>query len=114
MADALPLGVVVIGRNEGQRLVACLDALRHLGVPVVYVDSGSTDGSAERAAERVGSVVVLDPGRPFSAARARNEGFARLDGTHAGLSAVQFIDGDLRAGGRLARRRMAMPGRQRA
>ena len=94
MSEARTLGVVVIGRNEGRRLVACLDALRDQDVPVVYVDSGSSDGSAEQAGERVESVVVLDAARPFSAARARNEGFERLVRTHAGLAAVQFVDGD--------------------
>jgi hypothetical protein len=36
----------------------------------------------------------LDPARPFSAARARNEGFERLLAAHPGLEAVQFVDGD--------------------
>ena len=42
-------GVVVIGRNEGERLMACLQALRAQPRPVIYVDSGSSDGSLERA-----------------------------------------------------------------
>jgi GT2 family glycosyltransferase len=88
------VGIVVIGRNEGARLLACLASLQGLGCPVVYVDSGSTDGSVERARPLCDRVVALDPARLFSAARARNEGFAALTSLHAGIGAVQFLDGD--------------------
>jgi GT2 family glycosyltransferase len=87
-------GVVVIGRNEGARLVACLQALRAQPRPVVYVDSGSSDGSAEAARPLCDAVLALDPARPFSAARARNEGAALLHQRHPGLRHVQFLDGD--------------------
>ncbi|MBI5270564.1 MAG: glycosyltransferase family 2 protein [Burkholderiales bacterium] len=92
---ATPLsGVVVIGRNEGARLVACLQALRAQPRPVVYVDSGSRDGSAEAARGLCDAVLPLDPARPFSAARARNEGAALLHARWPGLQHVQFLDGD--------------------
>jgi glycosyltransferase involved in cell wall biosynthesis len=71
-------GIVVIGRNEGERLLACLDSVRSLGCPVVYIDSGSTDGSLERAAALCDLALALDPARPSSAARARNEGLRAL------------------------------------
>lgn len=87
-------GVVVIGRNEGERLVACLQALRAQPRPVIYVDSGSSDGSLERARPLCDAVLPLDPAKPFSAARARNEGAALLRQRHPGLRQVQFIDGD--------------------
>ncbi|MFT3987332.1 glycosyltransferase [Aestuariivirga sp.] len=87
-------GLVVIGRNEGQRLVACLGSAVGQGRPAVYVDSGSSDGSVEAALRLGAEVVALDMARPFTAARARNEGFARLNQHHPGLDAVQFIDGD--------------------
>ncbi|MEZ5917333.1 MAG: glycosyltransferase [Parvularculaceae bacterium] len=46
--------------------------------PIVYVDSGSTDGSVE-SAKAVGAIVVnLDMSAPFTAARARNAGFKTL------------------------------------
>ena len=89
-----PLGVVVIGRNEGDRLLRCFDSLEPQAVPVVYVDSGSTDGSVEAARARGVEVVELDPSRPFSAARARNEGFARLERLCPVLRFVMFVDGD--------------------
>jgi len=42
------IGLVVIGRNEGERLARCLASVR--AIPHgVYVDSGSTDGSVELA-----------------------------------------------------------------
>ena len=88
------LGVVVIGRNEGDRLQRCLESLPTEAVPVVYVDSGSTDGSAARALGQGVEVVELDPSRPFSAARARNEGFARCRAIAPDSEFVMFVDGD--------------------
>jgi len=54
-------GIVVIGRNEGERLLACLDALGDVG-PVVYVDSGSSDDSV--SATRVRGSMSLRSTRP--------------------------------------------------
>lgn len=88
------LGVVAIGRNEGSRLVRCLHSLRAGRVPLVYVDSGSTDGSPEAARELGAEVVALDMRQPFTAARARNAGFERLLQIAPGISCVQFVDGD--------------------
>lgn len=88
------VGAVVIGRNEGERLARCLASLPRELSPVVYVDSGSTDGSVDRAAAAGAKVVVLDPTKPFSAARARNEGFEALRAASPGVEAVQFVDGD--------------------
>ena len=88
------VGVVVIGRNEGERLVACLASLAPLGLPVVYVDSGSTDGSRDAARRAGAAVVELDLDRPFTAARARNEGAALLRAAYPALSYIQFVDGD--------------------
>lgn len=86
------IGVVIIGRNEGERLVACLASLG-TARPVVYVDSGSTDASVAAARSHGADVVALDMSRPFTAARARNAGFARLMEI-ASPRYVQFIDGD--------------------
>lgn len=87
-----PLAAVAIGRNEGARLRACLDALSGRVDRIVYVDSGSTDGSPEEAAQRGVEVVALDMTRPFTAARARNAGLAALSDSPPEF--VQFIDGD--------------------
>ncbi len=88
------LGVVVIGRNEGDRLRRCLASLEPAGVPVVYVDSGSADGSPATARGLGVEVVELDPVRPFSAGRARNEGFERCLQRHPDTKFVMFVDGD--------------------
>lgn len=88
------VGFVVIGRNEGERLRRCLasvDISRHA---VVYVDSGSTDGSREHAASVGAMVVALSTSQPFTAGRARNEGFRRMRAAHPSIRYVQFVDGD--------------------
>ena len=89
--SAPAIGAVVIGRNEGERLIRCLRSLQGQVQQLIYVDSGSTDGSTE-AARRLGAEVVdLDLSRPFTAARARNAGLAALS---TGIELVQFVDGD--------------------
>ncbi|VXC85086.1 glycosyltransferase family 2 protein [Sphingomonas sp. 8AM] len=84
------IGIVAIGRNEGERLIRCLRALDGSGAAVVYVDSASTDGSADRARAMGATVVDLDLALPFTAARARNAGLAALPD----VELVQFVDGD--------------------
>lgn len=90
------IGIVAIGRNEGERLRACLASVA--GAPnvahVVYVDSGSTDGSVAMARQMGASVVELNLSIPFTAARARNEGFDRLLSENPHVAFVQFVDGD--------------------
>ena len=88
------IGAVLIGRNEGQRLVRALEAVTPRVGAAVYVDSGSTDDSMAEAQQRGVDAVALDLSMPFSAARARNAGFERLMEMHPGLDYVQFIDGD--------------------
>ena len=70
----MSIAAVVIGRNEGARLIACLDALQGKVAPLIYVDSGSTDGSVAAAEARGATVIPLDMDQPFTAARARNAG----------------------------------------
>jgi glycosyltransferase involved in cell wall biosynthesis len=90
---AIGLSVVVIGRNEGQRLLACLQSLEAadwcgLTIERIYVDSDSTDGSPE-VAERMGAKVIrLRPERPCAAV-GRNAGLAQAQGQW-----VLFLDGD--------------------
>ncbi|MCA9576274.1 MAG: glycosyltransferase family 2 protein [Myxococcales bacterium] len=88
------VGVVLIGRNEGARLVRSLESVCDGRRPVIYVDSGSTDDSVAEAQARGALVVALDMSRPFSAARARNAGWRALLAAHPDLDAVQFVDGD--------------------
>jgi len=86
------VAIVAIGRNEGERLKSCLRAARASAPAAVYVDSGSTDGSAAFARSLGCDVVELAP--PYSAARARNEGFARALAIDPAAEFVQFVDGD--------------------
>lgn len=88
------VGAVVIGRNEGERLKRCLASLAAVSARTVYVDSGSSDGSVNHARTTGVDVVELDLSVPFTAARARNEGFSRLLSLHPNLTCVQFVDGD--------------------
>jgi GT2 family glycosyltransferase len=88
------VGVVAIGRNEGERLCRCLDAIPAEVGAVIYVDSASTDSSVEEARRRGVEVVALDMAVPFTAARARNAGLARLRERWPRLRYVQFVDGD--------------------
>lgn len=88
------IGVVVIGRNEGNRLKACLLSVIGEARSVVYVDSGSTDGSVPLARSLGVHVIELDLSIPFTAARARNTGFEHLLQIQPELEFVQFVDGD--------------------
>jgi glycosyltransferase involved in cell wall biosynthesis len=90
---ALPgLSIVVIGRNEGQRLASCLESIQQVrGVAVndvIYVDSNSSDGSPELAARYCATVIVVRPERP-AAAIGRNAGWRR-----AASDLILFLDGD--------------------
>ena len=93
----MTVAAVVIGRNEGARLIACLDALQGQVAQIIYVDSGSTDGSVEAATAAGAQVIALDMTQPFTAARARNAGIAAVAEQ---ADYVQFLDGDcaVRAG----------------
>jgi len=96
-SHASRLGIVTIGRNEGERLRRGLEALRRLlpvGTPVVYVDSGSTDGSVGLARSLDAHVVELDMSVPFTMARGRNAGYDYLRQMHPDVNVIQFIDGD--------------------
>lgn len=92
-ADTRPaLSVVIIGRNEGPRLVKCIASVQHatadLHAEIIYVDSASSDGSRERAMRMGARVLALDEGR-LSAARGRNTGWVA-----ARAELILFLDGD--------------------
>lgn len=88
------VGIVVIGRNEGERLRTSLDSVSGAARQIVYVDSGSTDGSVAMARARGVEVVEMDMRVPFRPGRARNEGFRRCLELVPDLDYVQFVDGD--------------------
>lgn len=86
------LSVVIIGRNEGERLERCILSAQAIQdwtpIEILYVDSGSTDGSLGLAAHLGATVLPLPPGA-FTAARARNLGWR-----HATGELILFLDGD--------------------
>lgn len=89
------VGVVVIGRNEGERLKRCLrSVLAQNAGPVVYVDSGSDDSSVAFAKSMGVAVLELDQSQPFTMARGRNAGLHALLELHPELAWVHFFDGD--------------------
>ena len=87
------VSIVIIGRNEGERLARCLDSVHNMDFPqqqlqVIYVDSGSRDDSLARAQQMGAEAVAVPPG-PTTAARGRNTGLALAQAPY-----VFFIDGD--------------------
>ncbi len=90
----MALGIVIIGRNEGGRLIDCLQSLRDHSSRIVYVDSASTDDSLHQAKVKGVHTVSLDMSKPFTAARARNTGFEYILKVFPDLEYVQFVDGD--------------------
>lgn len=97
LADAFtvpPVGAVVIGRNEGERLRVSLLSVLPCFAHVVYVDSGSSDDSVALAEQLGAAQVVLDRSQPYTAARARNAGVAWMMQHHPEVRMVQLIDGD--------------------
>ena len=88
-----PLSVVVIGRNEGERLTRCLQSVQAMhnpggAVEIIYVDSASRDDSVMRARALGARVIEVRPERP-SAALGRNAGWREARGEY-----VLFLDGD--------------------
>jgi glycosyltransferase involved in cell wall biosynthesis len=87
------LSVIIIGRNEGQRLVDCIHSVQAMSEPpaemeIIYIDSDSTDGSPQRAQALGVQVEIVHPQRP-AAAIGRNAGW-RL----AKAPFILFLDGD--------------------
>jgi len=87
------VSVVVIGRNEGDRLRRCLASVVAMNkngfdTEIIYVDSGSTDNSLEIANDFGAQVIALQPERP-TAALGRNAGWLAAQG-----ATVLFLDGD--------------------
>ena len=86
------VSVVIIGRNEGQRLANCINSIKNTthqdALELIYVDSNSHDGSPELAESLGAKVLRVKPERPC-AAIGRNAGW-RV----AAAPYILFLDGD--------------------
>ena len=87
------ISVVVIGKNEGERLTACLrsvrDAMRSLSYELLYVDSRSTDDSILRAGKEGAKVYRLTGDET-------NAGLGRMIGANEAQGEwILFLDGDM-------------------
>jgi glycosyltransferase involved in cell wall biosynthesis len=93
MFQAVAVSVVIIGRNEGQRLENCIRSVQSADWnavvhEVLYIDSRSTDASVALAQSHGVSTLVLPEG-PMCAAKARNLGWTSAQGEF-----ILFLDGD--------------------
>ncbi len=94
MTTKLPnISIVIIGRNEGDRLLRCIESVSASDydrdrLDIIYVDTNSTDDSCASALKLGARVVEIQPKRP-SAAAGRNAGWKV-----ATYDLVQFLDGD--------------------
>lgn len=91
--EKITISVVVIGRNEGYRLVNCLDSVHRISYPkedyeLIYVDSNSTDDSVVNAKEKGATVIEINASQP-TAALARNTGWNQAKGKY-----ILFLDSD--------------------
>ncbi len=87
------LSIVIIGRNEGERLDRCLKSVLAIEAfggasELIYVDSASTDGSNLRAAQFGAKTLGIGSAHPCAAV-ARNIGWRS-----AQAPIVLFLDGD--------------------
>jgi glycosyltransferase involved in cell wall biosynthesis len=92
--DNKQTALVMIGRNEAKNLAISLPAIQGQINKIIYVDSGSTDGSKELARSYGADVIELDTEQPFTAARARNAGLQAVLNSEIDFKYIQFIDGD--------------------
>src|SRR4051812_5616225 len=81
-------GIVVIGRNEGERLRRCLASVVTQSATVVYVDSMSSDSSVSVARSAGVRVVEMGSGMQPTAALTRNLGLVEL---RAALPTVRYV-----------------------
>ena len=87
------ISVIVIGRNEGERLAACFDSVRSaLGVlshELIYVDSHSTDDSVSIARAHGARCFLLEETQTTA-------GLGRFAGTQEARGEyLLFLDGDM-------------------
>ncbi|KAF5053436.1 Glycosyl transferase family 2 [anaerobic digester metagenome] len=93
MQDYPKISIVVIGFNEAENLESTFTALKNMNYPaqlveLIYVDSGSSDGSVD-IAKKYCDKVFIEPVWP-TAARNRNRGLIESSN-----EICHFLDGDI-------------------
>jgi glycosyltransferase involved in cell wall biosynthesis len=88
----LLVSIVIIGRNEGDRLVRCIESVKAMNFPtdqyeILYIDSGSTDDSMKTAEGLGAKALEIEP--PTTAAKGRNKGIQESQAPF-----LLFLDGD--------------------
>jgi len=91
--ERFSFSVIIIGRNEGERLLRCIESVRAMRggfspPEIVYVDSASSDGSGDLARKAGARVIELSSDNS-SAAKGRNAGWKTAAGEY-----ILFLDGD--------------------
>ena len=94
MMDVDNLAIVIIGRNEGERLKKCIASVISSNAKIIYVDSNSVDGSLQYAEGLGIDVVDLSDVRPLNASVARNAGYQLVSEKFADKNYIHFIDAD--------------------
>ena len=91
------IGFIIIGKNEGHKLVRCINSIKktieenNIGdYEIIYVDSNSTDNSIELVKEIAGNIKIFEITGKASPAIGRNIGAAESKADH-----YCFIDGDM-------------------
>lgn len=86
------LAIVVIGRNESERIKECFESVASSKYKFCYIDSNSSDDSISIAKKYTNLTSSIDT--PFSAGKARNKGVELIKQSFPGVKYIQFIDGD--------------------
>jgi glycosyltransferase involved in cell wall biosynthesis len=91
------IGFIIIGKNEGHRLVDCIRSIKKsMGdhdpgdYEIIYVDSGSTDNSVELVRQQQGNISVFRVTGKASPAIGRNIG-----ASESSAEIYCFVDGDM-------------------
>lgn len=94
MTDIDKIAIVIIGRNEGERLKRCIASVQLSNAKFVYVDSNSSDGSIKYARDQNIDVVDLLATDPLNASVARNAGYKAVVKKYDQVDYIHFIDAD--------------------
>lgn len=92
MSNSNQLIIAITGRNECPHLPIVLKSWLTDGFPVIFFDSGSTDGTTAVVREAGVPVIALQP--PFSTPRARRAAVEYVHQQHPDVCYILIMDGD--------------------